>query len=774
MADTDTDNGYQPERGRSDVWLAMIDEYLASFKDWRDTCDKIGREYADLNVLRGTVRDRKFSLLWSTAEVVKPSIYSRPPEPVVVPRFKDRRPLYRTASEVLERSVKVEFDLQSINDAMLLLRDDLVLFGRGVPWVRYDSSDGDKACFEVVYRDDFAHEMARNWTEVGWVARRAWICPDDFKERWGLDAYLSACTKVNRDAIDVAGGTREPKVPVWEIWSKTENKVVWVTDGVDETLEESEPHLKLQGFFPCPRPAFGTLEPGGLMPVPDYLMYKDQAEEVNAITNRIMALAQAVKVRGFYSSGSGEASKALEHAIQMNDDNLILIGIANLASLSSAGGGDMVSWFPIDEIAKTIGALIEYRRQLLDDVYQIVGIADIMRGSTDATETATAQRLKAQAGSIRIRDKQNELVRVARDMVAITAEIIAENFDRETIFEMAQTETPRDADIKRRVKEIEQQARQIADQAQQQGAQIMQQAQQAQDPEAQQQAQQQLEQLGQQADRQIQALMMQAEKVSQTVTQEQIMKFFRDQRIRPFVLDVESDSTIQADEDAEKQRRAEFLQAMGGVIGQFAPLLQDRPELTPFFGEVLKFAVAPYRAGRDLDNAIDETLEQMQQRDPSDNPEAEAARAQAETEQRKAGLEEQRMQLDAQKFQAEQQGAQEDRQLKVMEIQSKQQTEAQKMELERLKIQADLQIKQLDAENKRMEGKIKLQDAQMRQSEAQVNMQRDEQRFAMDIAQGEQTIQQNAQKAQDQRVNAQASAAAKMQRSQNQGGIGNV
>lgn len=770
MTDHDND-AYEPERNESAVWLAMLDEYKAAFKDWHDTCDKIGREYADLNVLRGTLRDRKFSLLWSTAEVIKPSIYSRPPEPVVVPRFKDRRPLYRTASEILERSVKVEFDMQSINDAMLLLRDDLTLFSRGVPWVRYDSKDGDKACFDVVYRDDFAHQMARNWTEVGWVARRAWVCCKDFKERWGEDAYMAARAKVNRDAIDVAGGTREPKIPVWEIWSKTENKVVWVTDGVDETLEESKPHLKLQGFFPCPRPAFGTLEPGGLMPVPDYLMYKDQAEEVNAITNRIMALAQAVKVRGFYSSGSGEASKALEHAIQMNDDNLILHGIANLASLSSAGGGDMISWFPIDEIAKTIGALIEYRRQLLDDVYQIVGIADIMRGSTDATETATAQRLKAQAGSVRIRDKQNELVRVARDMVCITAEIIAENFDRETIFEMAQTETPTDVDIKRRVSEIRRQIEEVAQQAQQQASQLMQQAQQAQDPEAQQQAQQQLEQLGQQADQQIQGLIAQAQKAEETVTQEQVMEFFRDQRIRPFVLDVESDSTIQADEDAEKQRRAEFLQAMGGVIGQFAPLLQERPELTPFFGEVLKFAVAPYRAGRDLDNAIDETLEQMQQRDPSNNPEAEAARATAETEQRKAGLEEQRLQLEAQKFQAEQQGAQEDRQLKAMELQSKQQTEAQKMELERLKIQADIQIKQLDARNKELDGQIKMREAQTREFEAQANMQRDEQRFAMDIAKGEQSMQQEAQRAQDQRVNAQVAAAAKMQRPQNQRGV---
>src|SRR5690606_41715488 len=61
--------------------------------------------------LRSAARDRDFALFWSNIQVLGPSIYARPPVPVVTPKFKDRRPLYRTSSEFLERVCTVSFDM---------------------------------------------------------------------------------------------------------------------------------------------------------------------------------------------------------------------------------------------------------------------------------------------------------------------------------------------------------------------------------------------------------------------------------------------------------------------------------------------------------------------------------------------------------------------------------------------------------------------------------------------------------------------------------------
>lgn len=282
------------ESGKSQYWLELIEDAERVLDPWQSIADGIDKQYALAERLNGVGRDREFQLFWSNIQVMGPSIYARPPVPVVTPKFKDRRPLYRTASEVLERACSISFDMSDIDQEMISLRDDLSIVGRGAAWVRYESGDGDRVCYEHVDRKDFLHEAARKWTEVDWVARRAWLTKDEMFERFGDCAY-----EVNYQTRKDERLSMGEKCGVWEIWCKSENKVVWVTEGYDKTLDEDEPHLSLAGFFPCPRPAFATLQRRTLVPVPDMLMYKDQLEEVNDLTRRIHKLSNAIKVRGF-------------------------------------------------------------------------------------------------------------------------------------------------------------------------------------------------------------------------------------------------------------------------------------------------------------------------------------------------------------------------------------------------------------------------------------------------------------------------------------------
>src|SRR3546814_19077385 len=52
--------------------------------------------------------------------------------------------------------------------------------------------------------------------------------------------------------------------------------------------------------------------------------------------------------------------------------------------------------------------------------------------------TLFRSQLKSQYGSVRVREKSAELQRVAADAVKIAAEIIAENFSKETVLDMSQ------------------------------------------------------------------------------------------------------------------------------------------------------------------------------------------------------------------------------------------------------------------------------------------------------------------------------------------------
>lgn len=730
----------QKERGLAQPWLDMLSEADKELDNWQNAVDNIDRLYGELERLRTVGRDREFALFWSNIQVIGPSIYARPPVPVVTPKFKDRRPLYRTASEFLERSCVVSFDLTDIDDTMLLLRDDLCIAGRGVGWLRYESDeDGERVCIEHLDRRDFRHEPARKWADVDWVARRGWLSREEMRER-----FKDAADEVeyqNRTNEDEHGHvSRVGKCAVWEIWCKSAGKVVWVTEGAEKVLDEQEPpHLTLSSFWPCPKPVYSTVQRRSLIPLPDLLYYKDQLEEINTLTKRIHTLSEAIKVRGFYQGGA-DAGAAVERAILMTDDEQIMVPVPGLAQLMQGAGGSPIIWLPIEIIAATITGLIELRRQIIDDVYQIVGLSDIMRGATEASETLGAQQLKQQNGSTRVRDKQNELIRWARDAVRIAAEIMAEEFDFDTLEDMAQMDLPTDADIKKQIKDIEAQAKDAVKAAREQFEQAMAEGQQVDPAEAEQQMQQQLQQFQAQIDQ-----------LGKKVTIDQVKEFLRDEKLRPFVLDIETDSTVYPDEMAEKASRAEFMQAFSGSMQALMPMMQLGPEAIGVAGGVFKFALAPYRVGRELEGLIDDFVDQApaiaeklrQQEGAGEDEglaaaqmklaEAEMAKVQSQTEANNATaqLKMQELQLKGAEAQAK---AQQEQQKFALEVQDTEGRIA-KTAAEIKKIHAQIMLEQqklgLEAHREQREDVKTAADIQMRSADQAMAAQ-DRQRQAVE------------------------------------------
>lgn len=754
---TDAEPALEPKSAKQ--WLSAIKQAEKAFADYQLRADRIDKLYANLRHLASDARDREFQLFWANIQVLGPSVYARPPVPVVVPKFKDRRPLYRVTSELLERCAVVTFDLADINSIMLLLRDDLNILSRGAAWARYETkADGEysteKVCIDYLDRRDFLHEPSRNWLEVGWVARRAWMTRREMRKRFKKtsgDAYQRADFLIRKEDRDNGAANDTLQAGVWEIWSKTHNRVVWVAEGVDVLLDDGKPHLKLEGFFPCPKPAYGTTQRGSLVPVPDMVYYKDQLEEINELTGRIHALSSALQVRGFYPAGAGEIGDAIEAALKSTDNRQVMVPISNWAAFGGGAAKDTIVWLPLEMIVSTIAQLVELRRQVIDDVYQIMGLSDIMRGSTEASETLGAQQIKAQFGSIRIRDKQQELVRIARDLVRISAEIMAENFDAQTLLDMSQLEVPTDADIAQQIEQMTEQAEQAFQQQVQQALAS---------PEAQQMAQQnpgQAQQLYAQAQQQIIAqLQPEIEKLEQVPTLEKVMGFLRDQRLRPFVLDIETDSTIQPDEDAEKQRRSEFLQALGGTMQQLSGLVAAQPQAAPFAAEILKFAVAPFRAGRSLETAIEEFADQIIQvaKQPQPNPEAQKAEAEAKAKEAEAAA---KAQADQQAHEREMQRLEAEDAIKAKELQDK--NAEREFKLSEAKITAadnadkrKFDIRQSELGVAKIERAIELQDMQaqanlaLKAQQAEISEQAADQSAAIAAQQAQQKAQQAAQK----------------------------
>ena len=635
-------------------WLKMITNAEKAFEFYHMRCDNIGKIYANLKKLAGEGRsDREFQMFYANLEVLKPSIYARAPQPVVVQRFKDSgKAVARKTGEVLERALISSFDTEKVHDTLKLVRDNLAMYARGVIWNRYEAEYPDtakaKECvrYEWIHRKDFLHEPARCWQEVGWVARGTWLTKEQGEKRFGEAWKQGEITY--EDSSDTAEEYQvDRKARVWELWHRGMNLVVWLHPNAKDVLDIAPPHINIEGFFPCPKPAYGTCEPDSLIPVPDMLFYKDQLEEINELTARISALSESLKLLGFYPGGVEDLGSAIEHAIQIanqGENRRILLPLPNFSAFGGAGSlKDSVVWLPVVEVANTVVALVQLRKQLIDDVYQISGISDIMRGQTEASETLGAQQLKSQYGSIRIKDRQGEMIRICDGTLNIAGEIMAENFAPETLMSMSQTELPKQADVlAQHTQAVQAQIAQMAQQAQQQGQPF--------DP------------------KQAEPIVLKAQQeAEQVVTVEKVFTLLRSEKLRPFALMIATDSTIQPDENAEKAARSEFLQALSVALGQLGPMVASQPETAPFAGELLKFSLEPFRAGRQMAQSIEDFVEQVKEKakqPPPPNPEAEAMKMDMELKkadledrqaerQSKAQQQQTQAQMDAQKAQQE-------------------------------------------------------------------------------------------------------------------------
>ena len=681
--------------GTATDWIERLMDAEKAFKEYHSQCDNILKHYE----VESDKQHREMQVFWSNIEVLKPAVYARPPVPVVVPRFKDLRELPREASEILERTLISNFELQDVDCTMKEARDDYLLFGRGVVWLRYVasggevegegsdtiSSEGEKVDFsesaivEHLSRQDFRHDPARKWAEVSWVAKRAYMTKEKFMERFETEENKSSLKMVAASKMEDGTGTKHgtPKIEVWEIWDKATRKVIWVSTKAPDVLDEKDPILQLQGFFPCPRPAYGVVKAKSMVPIPEFKYYKDQVEEINELTARISKLSEALKMKGFYDAGASEIKDAIEKAIQSESNNAILIPVSSTTAFGGKSLRDSIAWLPVQEVAVIVNQLIGVRKQIIQDIYEITGISDIVRGATDPNETASAQKLKAQWGSVRIRERQGELARLARDTTRLMSEIMAENYQPETLLQMSQVQIARQ-------EKIEMQVQQITQGAEQHLATVR-------DPQQQ-----------QQITKQVQA---QVQKLQKTITIEKVIQFLRDQRTRAFSIEIEVDSTIQPDEDAEKQRRTEFLTSIGGFIAQMLPMVQQVPQTAPFAAEALRFAAGGFRAGRQLEGTIQEMADQLKElpkmsekKGPS--PEEIKAKTDAELAKGKLEVEKMKAQAQVQKANAETQ--------KIMRGDPPQQNyDGAKLQIEMRKMQQDAQIQRekmaIDLEIKRAE-----------------------------------------------------------------------
>jgi hypothetical protein len=156
--------------------------------------------------------------------------------------------------------------------------------------------------------------------------------------------------------------------------------------------------------------------------------------------SRINKLVDQCRPRGAIAGDAADVKRIAE----AGDGELVPL---NRPDMVNNGGRDAATtWFPLQPTVEALKVLVEQRNEIKQVIYEVTGIADILRGSTNPNETLGAQQLKAQWGSLRIQDRQAEVQRFARDILRLKAEIIANKFSWETITAQAGIHVPSQAE----------------------------------------------------------------------------------------------------------------------------------------------------------------------------------------------------------------------------------------------------------------------------------------------------------------------------------------
>ena len=91
----------------------------------------------------------------------------------------------------------------------------------------------------------------------------------------------------------------------------------------------------------------------------------------------------------------------------------------------------------------------------------------------------------------------------------------------------------------------------------------------------------------------------------------EMMQILRDDKLRSYSIDIESDATIFEDEEQEKKTRVEFLQSFGGYLQQTIQMVNQSPMLTPLAFQALRFLMGAWKVGRTFEDVIDQTEAQL-------------------------------------------------------------------------------------------------------------------------------------------------------------------
>lgn len=507
-----------------ELWESRFAKGKKAHDAWRKEAKRIQAIYDQES--NETSQKQSFNMLWSNTQIQHGALYSNTAKPDIRKRYTDSDQLAKEVGTVLERAIQYCQDVTEFDPAIDNAVDDALVAGLGITRVRIEAETGvqqdefgneyEAITHQVLVTEhiswrDFGFQPATRWSDVDWCWIRHKKDKATIKKEFGV-------------TLDEPKGKRLPdKVDVFECFDRKRKEIVILAKGQEKPLAVKEDKLNLKGFYPFTKPIFFFTSSKSLCPQPEYIYYEPQANNLDTINARIKAITAAIKEVGVYDSSISEDLGK----IHKKGDGY-LAPIENLVQkLQGASFDNVIATLPLDEKQRVLAELREQAEAEKQEIYELTGISDIIRGATSASESATAQSMKGHYADMRFSRKTKVVNQHIRSLFRIMAELIAEHFTPEILTKMTGVDVIPEMDA-----------------------------------------------------------------------------ILKDEVTRNFVIDVESDSTVAADEQNEREQKLTFLQTTVDYLNNVIPAVQSQIMPMSLAKEIMLMVISGWKHGRALEDLI--------------------------------------------------------------------------------------------------------------------------------------------------------------------------
>ena len=435
---------------------------------------------------------------------------------------------------------------------------------------------------------------ARRWEDVQWVAILEQPTRRQLALRFGKRAAARArYSEGSIDSLDQTSDGLELESPqrdtvrratVWRIIDRVNRRTIYLAEGADRSLartSEPEPEtdqerqedkpaeresaaiiaiesdeLELPDFFPLPKPVQTVESNRRIDPQPEFIQYESLFWELQEALYRFFYVTRGVQV---VAVTAGQYKSEVEQIFSGGP------GPRTVTVTEQMAGGlrvaDILEWVPLDAVTTAMTALMGTIRDLKALLFEVSGIPDIMRGQSQSRETATVGRQKVEFGAERISEKKRRFARFVRTSLRIAADLMASKFAWNTLIAMSGVQVRTRDQINRELAEVQASIQAAQNRARRQLDEARTRAPAgAQPPEP--------------PTPELPELERRVKELEAEPDRTQVENVLRKDMRRTFAIDIETDSTIVPDQQAQRENLVSMMEAVGHGAQTLMPMLE--------------------------------------------------------------------------------------------------------------------------------------------------------------------------------------------------------